>query len=184
VETWDAQLVAAARGRGRWLPALGNSDAHSEPQVIGLPQVVVRADALSRDALLAGIAAGRSYIAESQAVTVALTATSGRRSAGLGEYLGAAPGDAVSVKLQVDGVPNAVVRLITDEGQMMQTSLPIDGVGTVTFMTTPQQAAYVRAEVRHPLADGTLGNGAAIGTVPRLGPMAALTNPVWLGRSA
>jgi len=184
VETWDAQLVAAARRPARWLPALGNSDAHSEPQVIGLPQVVVRADALSRDALLAGIAAGRSYIAESQAVTVALTATSGRRSAGLGEYLGAAPGDAVSVKLQVDGVPNAVVRLITDEGQMMQTSLPIDGVGTVTFMTTPQQAAYVRAEVRHPLADGTPGNGAAIGTVPRLGPMAALTNPVWLGRSA
>jgi len=35
--------------------------------VIGLPQVVVHADALSGDALLAGIAAGRSYIAESQA---------------------------------------------------------------------------------------------------------------------
>ena len=76
-----------------------------------------------------------------------------------------------------------MVRLITDDGQMMQTSLPFDGVGTVTFTTTPQHAAYVRAEVRHPLADGTAGNGAAIGTVPQLGPMAALTNPVWLGRS-
>jgi len=184
VETWDAQLVAAARGRGRWLPALGNSDAHSEPQVIGLPQIVVHADALSRGALLAGIAAGRSYVAESHAVTLALTAESGRRSAGLGEYLGAAPGDPVTVTLQASGVPNGVVRLITDEGQTMQASLPADGVGEVHWTTTPQASAYVRAEVRHPRTDGTPGSGTATGTTPQLGPMAALTNPVWLTRPA
>ncbi len=41
VETWDAMLVASSRSGGGWLPALGNSDAHSEPQVIGLPQTAV-----------------------------------------------------------------------------------------------------------------------------------------------
>ena len=38
------------------------------------------------------------------------------------------------------------------------------------------------AEVRHPMADGTAGNGNAVSATPALGSMAALTNPVWLGR--
>ena len=86
--------------------------------------------------------------------------------------------------LQVRGVPNGVVRLITDEGQTMQASLPADGVGEVHWTTTPQASAYVRAEVRHPRPDGTPSSGTATGTTPQLGPMAALTNPVWLTRPA
>ncbi|MET3804657.1 hypothetical protein ABIB25_001652 [Nakamurella sp. UYEF19] len=183
VETWDAQMVSAAHGRGGWLPAMGNSDAHSEPQVIGLPQTVVYADRLSRDALLAGIAGGRSYLAESRSVVLAMTAASGRRSAGIGEYLGASAAAAVTVTVQISGVPNATVRLITDEGQILQTWLTSSGTGTITWTTTPQNSAYVRAEVRHPLPDGTPGSGTSIDTVPTLGPMAAMTNPVWLGRA-
>lgn len=182
VETWDAQLVTAAHGTGRWLPALGNSDAHSEPQVIGLPQTAVLADSLSRGALLTAIAAGRSYLAESSAVTVELTASAGGRSAGVGERLRVRPDEPVTVTVRAAGVPNGVVRLITDEGQLQQTQLPASGDGVVTLRTTAQLAAYVRAEVRHPLADGSPGSGTAMGTVPQLGAMAALTNPVWLGR--
>jgi hypothetical protein len=73
VETWDALLVASSRTADGWLPAMGNSDAHSEPQVIGLPQTAVHAESLSRDAVLAGIAAGRSYLVESKSVDVSLT---------------------------------------------------------------------------------------------------------------
>jgi hypothetical protein len=181
VETWDAMLVSYGRHGGRWLPAVGNSDAHSEPQVIGMPQTVVLADTLSRDALLAGITAGRSYLAESSAVQLDLTATAGRRNAGMGARLPADPATQVTVSFTVAGVPNGVTRLITDEGQTVQTSLPAGGSGTLTWTTTPQLSAYVRGEVRHPLADGTPGNGTAMGTTPQLGPMAALTNPVWLG---
>ncbi|CAN5574099.1 CehA/McbA family metallohydrolase [soil metagenome] len=182
VETWDATLVASGRNRKGWLPALGNSDAHSEPQVIGLPQTVVQASSLSRDALVRAIAAGRSYLAESSGVDVRLTASSGGRTAGIGGRLPVGNAAPVDVKATVTGVPDAVVRIITDEGQLLQTRLPASGTGTVTWGTTPQQSAYVRLEVRHPLTDGSDGSGTAVSTMPTLGPMAALTNPVWLGR--
>lgn len=50
-----------------------------------------------------------------------------------------------------------------------------------TWITTAQLSAYVRAEVRHPMADGTTSNGTNMGTTLLLGPMAALTNPIFLG---
>ncbi|MGZ4482857.1 MAG: CehA/McbA family metallohydrolase [Nocardioidaceae bacterium] len=182
VETWDGLLVAAGRTGSGWLPAMGNSDAHSEPQVIGLPQTVVHADGLSRNAVLGAVAAGRSYLAESSSVSVALTATGAGRSAGIGERLAVPAATPVTVTAEASGVPSAVVRLITDEGQLLQTQLGSDGAGRVQWQTTPQQSAYVRLEVRHPLPDGSAGNGNAVTTGLPMGPMAALTNPVWLGR--
>ncbi|HKS44683.1 MAG TPA: CehA/McbA family metallohydrolase [Amycolatopsis sp.] len=182
VAEWDAKLVAAARGGDRWLPAMGNSDAHNPGNVIGLPQNVVLADALSRDAILAGLRAGRTWIAESAAVDLSFVATGPRgRSAGIGERLGVTGGDRVAVRLDVTGVPNGTVRLITDEGQILQQSLPASGSGTVTWLTTPDVSAYVRAEVRHPQADGTPG-APALSPGLNFGAMAALTNPIFLGR--
>ncbi|HCA84705.1 MAG TPA: phosphoesterase, partial [Streptomyces sp.] len=85
IAEWDNTLVAAVRGSGRWLPAMGNSDAHREGQDVGLPQTVVHADELSRDAVLAGIQAGRSWLAESSGVRLSFAATDGRgRHAGIG----------------------------------------------------------------------------------------------------
>ncbi|WP_375488571.1 CehA/McbA family metallohydrolase [uncultured Jatrophihabitans sp.] len=181
VDTWDSMLVAAAREHGRWLPAMGNSDAHSEPQVIGLPHNVVHADRLAHDALVAGIRAGRNWIAESAAVSLAFTASVGSRTAQIGDRLRAAPEQPVRVRADVGGVPNGVVRFITDEGQTVQSSLPATGNGSVEWTTTPSLAAYVRVEVRHPRPDGTAGSGTAEGTDVQLGPMAALSNPIWLG---
>ncbi len=180
VETWDGLLVAAGRGRKRWLPALGNSDAHSEPQRIGLPQTVVHAEALSTQAVLGALADGRSYLAESADVYVALTAAGQGRRAGIGQRLRVGAATPVTVTAEVTGVPHGVVRLITDEGQLVQSQLPGSGTGTVAWLTTPRQSSYVRLEVRRPLPDGTPGNGTAMGTVLPLGPMAALTNPIWL----
>ncbi|MGZ4447749.1 MAG: CehA/McbA family metallohydrolase [Nocardioides sp.] len=180
VETWDAMLVDAGRTGGRWLPAMGNSDAHSDPQVIGLPQTVVHAQALSRDGLVAGLRAGRSWLAESRSVSLAVSAAGGGRSAGIGERLAAGAATPVTVTATVAGVPNGVVRFITDEGQLKQVQLDASGAGTATLGTTPQQATYVRVEVRHPLADGSAGNGNAVSPTLQLGPMAALANPVWL----
>jgi hypothetical protein len=183
VDTWDAMLVQAvhAGGSARWVPAMGNSDAHSVPQVIGLPHNVVLADGLSRDALLDGIRHGRSWIAESADVSVELTASSGLRRAGIGERLEVAPAAPLTVTASVSGVPGGVIRFITDEGQTQQVVLPASGTGTSTWVTTARLAAYVRAEVRHPLPDGTPGNGNAQGTQLQMGPMAALTNPIFLG---
>ena len=43
-----------------------------------------------------------------------------------------------------------------------------------------QIAAFVRAEVRHPLPDGSPG-ATSMNPALSFGAMAALTNPIWLG---
>ncbi|MEU3492076.1 CehA/McbA family metallohydrolase [Kitasatospora cineracea] len=180
VDTWDAGLATALREGRDWLPALGNSDAHSAPQPIGSPHNVVLADDLSRPAVLDGLRAGRSWIAESAAVGLEFTATGHGRRAGIGERL-TVPADApVDVELTVSGVPGGTARLLTDEGQLHQETLPATGPATVRWRTTASLAAYVRAEVRHPRADGTPGKGNAMGPDLPWGPMAALTNPITL----
>jgi hypothetical protein len=169
VATWDNLLVQDARA-GDWLPAVGNSDAHREPQVVGLPQTVVLADGLDRRSILAGVRAGRSWLAESAAVDLSFEAAGGGRTAGIGERLGVADGTQVTVSLTVSGAPSGLVRFITDEGQLNAQFLPPTGSGTLTWTTTPRQSAYVRAEVRRLEAGSPQGR------------MLAMTNPVFLGR--
>ncbi|WP_199833569.1 CehA/McbA family metallohydrolase [Streptomyces sp. NRRL B-3648] len=171
---WDARLAAAVRdGRG-WLPAMGDSDAHRDPDVVGLPQTVVLADALTREAIQEGLRAGRSYVAESRQVSLAFTVTAdGGERAGIGERLAAGPDTPVTVRLEASGVPRCSVRFVTDQGVLFTGGpLPVSGAGTVEWRTSPARAAYVRAEVRHETA---------LGPVP--GAMAAFTNPVFLGRT-
>ncbi|MER5432624.1 CehA/McbA family metallohydrolase [Streptomyces sp. NPDC002588] len=167
---WDATLRG---GTGKWLPAVGNSDAHRDPDVVGLPQTVVLADGLTREAIQEGIRAGRVYVAESSAVSLSLSVSGGRgRRAGIGERLAVAADAPVTVRLEVTGAPGCTVRFVTDEGVILTSApLPESGAGVVEWGTTPSYAAYVRAEVRHEA------------TAPPLpGTLAALTNPVFLGR--
>jgi len=161
VAGWDNLLVA-----GHWIPAVGDSDAHSEPQVIGLPHNVVLAEALDRRSILAGVKAGRVWLAESSAVNLTFGASGSGRSAGIGERLTVGDAAPVTVTLTVDGAPSAGVRLITDQGVRSTATLPSSGPGTVTWTTTPRNSRYVRAEVR------------------RGDTMVALTNPIFLGRQS
>ncbi|WP_223734884.1 CehA/McbA family metallohydrolase [Streptomyces purpurogeneiscleroticus] len=169
---WDNTLVAHAQGRGDWLPAVGHSDAHRDPDVVGLPQTVVLAEDLSRQAIQSGIRAGRVWIAESAKVELAFSVTGGRgEHAGIGERLRVDRASPVTARLEVSGAPGCTVRFVTDQGLRYTAALPASGAGTVSWRTTPDNAAYVRAEVRHPAtAEGLPGS------------MAALTNPVFLGR--
>lgn len=171
---WDNTLVAHTRGRADWLPAVGHSDAHRDPDVVGLPQTVVLADDLSRRAVQEGIRAGRVWIAESSKVDLTFAVTGERgEHAGIGARL-EVPGTArVTAQLRVSGAPGCTAAFVTDQGRLYAMPLPPSGAGTVTWQTTPDNAAYIRAEVRHPA------------TTPGLpGPMAAMTNPVFLGRRA
>ncbi|MFF4254273.1 CehA/McbA family metallohydrolase [Streptomyces sp. NPDC001663] len=171
---WDGALVAAVRdGDREWLPAMGNSDAHRPPDAVGLPQTVVFAEELTREAILAGIRAGRSYVAESKNVSLSFTvSTEGGELAGIGERLAVEDAETpVTVRAEVTGAPRCVVRFVTDQGVLFAGEpLPVTGAGTVEWRTTASYAAYVRAEVRHETA---------MGPVP--GSMAAFTNPVFLG---
>jgi hypothetical protein len=157
---WDNLIVS-----GSWIPAVGDSDGHSESDVIGLPHTVVHAEGLDRASILAGVKAGRAWIAESSAVDLSFTASAGTRQAGIGQRLEVDDGAPVTVTLTVDGAPGNAVRLITDQGQRVTAQLPASGPGTVSWTTTPRNSRYVRAEVRR--AGDT---------------MVALTNPIFLGR--
>ncbi|MBO2454394.1 PHP domain-containing protein [Actinomadura barringtoniae] len=169
LQDWDNLLAAQARS-GRWLPAVGNSDAHREPNVIGLPHNVVYADRLERGAILAGVKAGRLWIAESAAVDLSFTASGAGRKADIGQRLEAAEDAPVTLSMTVNGAGGCEARFYTDQGQRFSAKLPAEGAGTVTWQTNARNATYVRAEVRRLQATATTPNA-----------MVALTNPIFLG---
>lgn len=164
--SWDATLCGGANGDRR-LPALAHSDYHRDPDRIGGPQTVVLADDLSREAILAGLRAGRAYAAESSAVSVDFTAVTPRGAhAGIGETPAVdGPDTEVLVRLSVTGADGCDLRLVTDQGLV----LTVPGAASLEWRTTAARTAYVRAEVRHPPQ-----------APPLPGPPAALTNPIWL----
>jgi hypothetical protein len=171
VADWNNMLTARQSGRG-WVPAMGNSDAHTEQHEVGLPQTVVLAEDLSRQALLDGIRAGRSYLAESSGISVKFTVSGARgEHAGIGERLEVSSDAEVTVRLEVSGAPEgATARFLTDQGELFRSAV---STAPVEWQTTASLATYVRAEIRRP----------ALGSPPGLpGAMAAMTNPIWLGR--
>ncbi|KOG14879.1 CehA/McbA family metallohydrolase [Streptomyces viridochromogenes] len=171
---WDSMLVASVREGRDWIPAMGNSDAHRDPDPVGSPQTVVLADDLTREAIQEGIRAGRSYVAESKNVSLTFGVSGGKgEHAGIGERLKVDRNTPVTVRLEASGAPRCTVRFVTDQGVLFTSPpLPVAGSGVVEWRTTPSYAAYVRAELRHE---------AAVGPLP--GALAAFTNPIFLGRS-
>ncbi len=165
VRAWDNQLLASSR----WVPAVGNSDSHEQSEAPGLAQTVVFAEDLSRSSILDGLRAGRSYLAESSSVEVTFEATTIEQTVGIGERLVVDPDQIVAVTVSVRGVPDALVRLHNDKGPLLERQLPENS--SMGFATTPRASAYVRLEVRHQVPV----------PIPGMEPMAALTNPIFLG---
>ncbi|MEV0081369.1 CehA/McbA family metallohydrolase [Saccharopolyspora sp. NPDC050642] len=159
VNHWDGLLRT-----GHWIPLIGNSDAHNPEHVVGSPQTVVLANGLRREELLAGLRAGRSWLAESSAVQLDFTATDGRRTAGIGEGLAADRGTPVTFELTVSGVPGTTVRLLDQVGPEHTAEVPATGSLTTRWTTYPRYTRWARAEVR------------------RAGRMVAMTNPIFLTR--
>lgn len=154
---WAAGLAADVP-EGHWRPAIGNSDTHLDGQ-IAVPHTVVAADRFRADALLAGIRAGRSWIAESAAVQVTFSVSAGERHAGIGERL-ATGGEAAVARVEVRGVPSGVVTFHNQDGPVH--SGPTHS-SSLQWQTSAADSAFVRIEIRHPE-----------------GRMAALTNPILL----
>jgi predicted metal-dependent phosphoesterase TrpH len=150
---------------GRRIPAVGNSDSHARAQTIGHPQTVVHADRLATVAILDGLRRGRSYVARSAAVMLALTAGAGDRLAGIGESLFLLPGEEVEVAALVRGVPWSTVRMHTANGVVARMQVRGSGTAVLVWRAAAGSARFVRVEVRR----------------ARPGrPMLALSNPIWL----
>jgi hypothetical protein len=120
----------------------------------------VFAEELTPAAVLAGLRAGRSWIAASRDVDLSLTASAGARTAGVGEVLHA---ESVEVSVRVRGVADGHITLHTERGGVHATALSPDGVAEVTWETRASGAGFVRVVVRD-----------------RDGSVAALTNPILL----
>ena len=152
---WDGLLAT------RLLPAVAGSDAHGPADRVGHPHTVVLADGLDRRSLLAGLAAGRCWMASSAAVDLELEAAAAGRVAGIGGRLEVLPGQRVEVRLRVEGAAGGLARLRTAAGTALEARLAGDDE-TVEWTTTAAATAWVRAEVR------------------RADEMVALTNPILL----
>jgi hypothetical protein len=155
---WDGLLASG----GRPLPAVAGSDAHGPADRVGHPHTVVLADGLDRRSLLAGLAAGRCWMAASATVGLELEAAAAGRVAGIGGRLDVPPGQEVAVRLRVEGAAGGLARLRGGAGTALEARLAGDDE-TVEWTTTAAAGAWVRAEVR------------------RDGAMVALANPVRLG---
>ncbi|WIX99197.1 CehA/McbA family metallohydrolase [Amycolatopsis mongoliensis] len=164
---WDGLL----RG-GRFIPAIGDSDAHNPDQRVALPHTVVLADRLRRKELLEGLKAGRSWLAESSAVQLDFTASGGGRAAGIGERLPAGTGTPVTVRAVVGGVPGTTVTFLDQLGPEHTETIGDSGAATVTWTTYPRYSRWVRVEVRRP-------SGGPNTTQPNA--MVAMSNPIFLG---
>ena len=156
-----ARSLAADIHQARWRPAIGNSDVHLAGQ-LGTPHTVVAADELTASSILAGIRAGRCWIAESAAVQMTFTVTAADRHAAIGEHL-TTNGAPALARAQVSGVPDGTVSFHTEKGVAHRSQLPATGSADVRWLTNSAESGFVRVEIRHP--DGR---------------MAALSNPIIL----
>lgn len=172
VDHWHALLVA-----GRFVPVIGNSDSHHPGQQVGRAQTVVRADSLSVGAVVDGLRGGHSWLAESSAVDLSLTAEGGGGTATCGDRLAAAPTELATVTLRVTGAPDCLAQVWGPAGVLGGTQLGASGTGQVVVEVPVGATPFVRAEVRRPGAAPVLN---PLEGVPAL-PMVALTNPVFLG---
>jgi hypothetical protein len=169
---WHEALVA-----GRFTPAVGNSDSHHSGQVVGLPQTVYRADALSTAAILDALRGGHCWIAESSAVGLTFEAhgaTTLTNTGESGDTVALVGGEQLACHLDVTVVPGTVGQLIGPAGVIAGAIAAGDGHLVVDAAVDAAEAAFVRAEVRRP---ATLPDDP---TTPQTGaPMVALTNPVF-----
>jgi hypothetical protein len=164
VISWDGLLRS-----GRFVPAVGNSDAHNPDQVVALPHNVVLADGLRPARLMAGFAAGRNWIAESTAVGLDFTLSDGSGQAGIGGRLPVDTGTPVTATVTVTGVPGTTVRFLNQNGPQWTQQVDASGTATATWTTQSRYSAWVRAEVRRPVPTATTPD-----------TMVALTNPIFL----
>jgi hypothetical protein len=148
---WDAQLR-----QGKRITGVGGSDKHQGPFTgelgwyeIGTPCTWVYADALSVQAIVAGLRAGRAFISEGPAgPRLELTAETGGRRAMMGDELRLPPGAELQLCCRIQGGIGSLLRLVsaqeTHEVEITNDDFTHERTVTVAGST------YWRAEVIEP----------------------------------
>jgi hypothetical protein len=172
MEVWNgpsAQPAAVAwwerlLREGRRVTAVGASDWHRAPAVLGRASVRVRADELSAPAILAAIRAGRVVVmGDARTPPPVLTVRSGTATAAVGDTLRVHPGDALEVEVAATDAAFTGGRAhLVGDGEAAGDA-PLSPDAPARFRRTATANSTLRAEVLAP--DGSL---------------LALTNPVYV----
>ncbi len=160
VKWWD-QLLR----QGKIKLAIAASDTHTmnpRENRLGIPQTIVYANSLSRQDVMAGLKAGKAYLARDHKISLSLVAACGDATAGIGEKLVAPPAKSIRVQFSLQGAAEAVITLHSDKG-VLRTGKATAASGQFGWDVPAGSARYLRVEARTPQGD-----------------MLALTNPVWL----
>ena len=176
VQTWDGMLQ---KGFPVW--ANGGSDLHGVDNKFGLkvgtPTTVVYADALSKEAIVAGLKAGRMFITRvPDGVECYVTAKKGDQRTAMGGSIFGGVGDQVEVAFRVRqaGGLGAQLHVICAGNVIEKVPINSDDQTVARMVPIPPKGTYVRAEVRsHAYPNPAHPLGAAL-------DMECLTNPIWL----
>ncbi|GAB5590524.1 hypothetical protein Unana1_05424 [Umbelopsis nana] len=153
VQEWQRMLVQGAN-----ITAVGGSDAHRAPQVVGLPTTVVRATGLSTAAVLEGLKRRRAYLVRDPGMDIHFTVqTIGGVHTQVGDRI-KVRGPAIA-RLQTTGMNNGTATFFYQKGQLYQQV--IENGRDITHNL--QGADWIRVEIRN-----------------ATGSMLGLTNPIWL----
>jgi hypothetical protein len=152
--------------QGRRMAAVGGSDSHTSTQPVGRPQTVVYSQSLGTADVVEGLRRGRSYVAESNAVSLVLKASRYDGAvAGPGETLTVRPDTPLTIAAEVAGAPQSSLAIITDSGCVGRVKTDDGGAARLRWDCMAGEARFARVEVRRRA---------------RIPSMVALSNPVWL----
>lgn len=160
VQKWQQLLVV-----GKKTTAIGGSDAHSPPDINGLPTTVVKSRGRSQAAIIEGVRAGRAYLVEGPGMNLSFTVhvPSLSLTAQIGDKVKVPAAAKKSAKAEFSaqgGLVGHKACFVSDAGYFYNATIVRDGQEIVRKV--PDGARFVRVEVRN-ATDGIL----------------ALTNPVW-----
>ncbi|KAH8800347.1 PHP domain protein [Xylogone sp. PMI_703] len=159
IRKWQSELVAE-----KLITGIGGSDAHSFPDVLGLPTTVVKTLGRSQAAIIEAVKYGRAYLLQGPGMDLSFTVKTHSSVSEIGDIVaqpqhGHGNGDATAI-LSTGGLHGMKACFVSDKGYFFNKT--ISGRDSIT-RPVPSHAKFVRVEVRNSTGDAML----------------ALTNPIW-----
>lgn len=138
VSKWQELLVA-----GVYITAVGGSDAHKDPDVVGLPTTVVRASELSSAAVLRGLHKRRAYLVRDPGMDIQFSVKAqGNAVFQVGDRV-QAKGE-VTATVHTTGLDGATVVFVSEGGAVHQETIKAG----CDIKYQVDKARFVRVEVR------------------------------------
>lgn len=137
---WQSLLV-----KGHRMTAIGGSDTHHPPSLIGKPTTLVKTKTLSQASIVEGIKNRRVYIVDGPGMEIDFTVQGEGVYAQVGDIVDV-EGSSVEAKLLATGFTNVTACFVTEEGYVHNETVTDDEA-----ISLPVEAGtrFLRAEIRN-----------------------------------